>query len=61
MTGELNPFVYNRRTLDAYGLEKGSAEAAVRAVIDRGDVQRTDDGFLVVDPRLERWLQRTER
>lgn len=53
--------LYNRRTLDAYGLEKGSAEAAVRALIDRGDVQRTNHGFLVVDPLLERWLQRTQR
>ncbi len=53
--------LYNRRTLDAYGLEKGSAEAAVRALIDRGDVQRTEAGFLLVDPLLEHWLQRTQR
>jgi hypothetical protein len=53
--------LYNRRTLEAYGLEKGSAEAAVTALIDRGDVQRTDQGFLVVDPLLVRWLQRTQR
>ncbi len=53
--------LYNRRTLDAFGLEKGSAEAAVRALIDRGDVQRTEGGFLIVDPLLERWLQRTQR
>lgn len=52
--------LYNRRTLEAYGLEKGSAEAAVRALIDRGDVQRTD-GFLIVDPLLERWLRSTQR
>ncbi len=53
--------LYNRRTLEAYGLEKGSAEAAVTALIDRGDVQRTEPGFLIVDPLLERWLQRTQR
>jgi uncharacterized protein len=53
--------LYNRRTLQAYGLEKGSAEAAVRALIDRGDVRRTQRGFLLVDPLLERWLQRTQR
>ena len=53
--------LYNRRTLQAFGLEKGSAEAAVRALIDRGDVQRTQRGFLLVDPLLERWLQRTQR
>jgi len=53
--------LYNRRTLDAYGLEKGSADRAVGALIDRGEVQRTDPGFLIVDPLLERWLQRTQR
>lgn len=53
--------LYNRRTLEAYGLEKGSAEAAVRALIDRGEVQRGDPRFLIVDPLLERWLQRTQR
>ncbi len=53
--------LYNRRTLEAYGLEKGSAEAAVRALIDRGDVQRTEPGFMIVDALLERWLQRTQR
>jgi hypothetical protein len=53
--------LYNRRTLNAYGLEKGSAEAAVRALVDRGDVQRTEFGFMIVDPLLERWLQRTQR
>ena len=53
--------LYNRRTLEAYGLEKGSAEAAVRALIDRGEVQRGDPRFLIIDPLLERWLQRTQR
>ena len=53
--------LYNKRTLEAFGLEKGSAEAAVRALIDRGDVQRTERGFLLVDPLLERWLRRTQR
>jgi hypothetical protein len=53
--------LYNRRTLEAYGLEKGSAESAVRALIDRGEVQRGDSRFLIIDPLLERWLQRTQR
>jgi hypothetical protein len=53
--------LYNRRTLDAYGLEKGSAESAVSALIGRGEVQRAQPGFLIVDPMLERWLQRTQR
>jgi len=52
--------LYNRRTLETYGLEKGSAEAAVSALIDRGEVQRAERGFLIVDPLLERWLQRTQ-
>jgi hypothetical protein len=33
----------------------------VRALINRGDVRRTQRGFLLVDPLLERWLQRTQR
>jgi uncharacterized protein len=53
--------LYNRRTLAAYALEKGSAQAAVRALMDRGDVKRTQRSFLLVDPLLERWLQRTQR
>ncbi|HKP91685.1 MAG TPA: hypothetical protein VJT75_17085 [Thermoleophilaceae bacterium] len=53
--------LYNRRTLEAYGLEKGAAESAVRPLIDRGEVQRAEPGFLIVDPLLERWLQRTQR
>ncbi len=52
--------LYNRRTLEAFGLEKGSADAAVKALIGRGEVQRGDGGFLIVDPLLERWLQRTQ-
>jgi uncharacterized protein len=53
--------LYNQRTLRAYGLEKGSAENAVSALIDRGEVLRTDDGFVIVDPLLERWLRETQR
>lgn len=53
--------LYNRRTLDAYGLRKGSAEAAVRALLDRGEAQRTEPGFQIVDPLLARWLRQSER
>jgi len=53
--------LYNRRTLEAYGLEKGSAENAVNALRQRGEVQRVNGGFLIVDPLMERWLQRTQR
>jgi uncharacterized protein len=54
--------LYNRRTLEAYGLEKGSAENAVSALVDRGEVLRGEaGGFLIVDPLLERWLRRTQR
>ena len=51
--------LYNRRTLDAYGLQKDRPEAAVRALIDQDEVQRAQTGFLIVDPLLERWLRRT--
>ncbi len=50
--------LYNRRTLAVYGLKKGSAEAAVNALIGRGEAQRADTGFTIVDPLLERWLTR---
>lgn len=53
--------LYNQRTLEAFGLEKSSAESAVSALIDRGEVQRAEAGFLLIDPLLERWLQRTQR
>jgi hypothetical protein len=53
--------LYNQRTLRAYGLKKGSAENAVNALVARGEVQRTDSDFVIVDPLLERWLQRTQR
>lgn len=51
--------LYNRRTLDAFRLRKGAAEAAVRALLARGEVQRIAPGrYLIVDPLLERWLRR---
>jgi uncharacterized protein len=52
--------LYNRRTLQAFALEKGSAESAVSALIDRGEVQRVGRVFRIVDPLLERWLQLTQ-
>lgn len=48
--------LYDRRTLEAYALGKGSARGAVTALIGRGEVKRTDSGFLIVDPLLARWL-----
>jgi uncharacterized protein len=53
--------LYNRRTLEAFGLEKSSAESGVTALIGRGEIQRTETGFIIVDPLLERWLERTQR
>jgi uncharacterized protein len=50
--------LYNRRTLAAYGLRKGSAEAAARALVGKGELQRDARGFSIVDPLLERWLRR---
>jgi len=52
--------LYNRRTLERYGLQKGSAENAVRRLLHSGEVQRVDRGLLIVDPLLERWLRRTQ-
>jgi len=53
--------LYNKRTLEAFGLEKGSAEGAVTSLIDRGEVVRTERGFVLVDPLFERWLRETQR
>lgn len=53
--------LYSRCTLDAFGLEKGSAESAVNALLHRGEVTRADGRFLIVDPLLERWLRETQR
>ncbi|HEV7845671.1 MAG TPA: hypothetical protein VGO83_05415 [Thermoleophilaceae bacterium] len=53
--------LYNRRTLTAYGLEKGSAERAATALVSRGELQRAERGFAIVDPLLERWLRQTQR
>jgi len=53
--------LYNRRTLEAYGLRKGSAENSVGALLLSGELQRVDDELVIVDPLLERWLQRTQR
>jgi hypothetical protein len=29
--------------------------------VDRGEVQRGEPGFVIVDPLLERWLRQTQR
>lgn len=52
--------LYNRRTLEEFALAKGSAEAAATALIDRGEIQRTEAGFVLVDPLFERWLRQTQ-
>lgn len=53
--------LYNRRTLERFGLEKGTAESAATALIGRGELQRGEtSGFVIVDPLLERWLVETQ-
>lgn len=53
--------LYNKRTLERFGLERGSAGAAATALVNRGELRRMEpSGFLIVDPLLERWLVQTQ-
>ncbi|MBA3510071.1 MAG: ATP-binding protein [Thermoleophilaceae bacterium] len=53
--------LYGKRTLERFGLERGSARAAATALVNRGEVQRVmPSGFVIVDPLLERWLVQTQ-
>jgi hypothetical protein len=53
--------LYGKRTLERFGLERGSARAAAMALINWGEVQRVmPSGFVIVDPLLERWLVQTQ-
>jgi hypothetical protein len=40
--------------------DKSVAQQATQALIYDGDVIRVDGRFEIVDPLLERWLQRTQ-
>ena len=53
--------LYSKRTLQRFGLEKGSAETAATALVGRGEIQRGEQaGYLIIDPLLERWLRLTQ-
>ena len=50
--------LYSRRTLDAFGLDKGGAESGLRGLIAMGEVRAGGDGPpRIVDPLLERWAR----
>jgi hypothetical protein len=53
--------LYSKTTLLAFELDKSVAQQATQALIYDGDVIRVDGRFEIVDPLLERWLQRTQR
>ena len=51
--------LFSERTLSAFGLSKGGAQAGLRGLIARGDVSRIGRGQpRIVDPLLERWAAR---
>ena len=52
--------LYSKTTLLAFELDKSVAQQATQALIYDGDVIRVDGRFEIVDPLLERWLQRTQ-
>jgi uncharacterized protein len=51
--------LFSARTLEAFGLTKGGAQAGLRGLVARGDVQGVPGGRpAIVDPLLERWARR---
>jgi hypothetical protein len=53
--------LFSQRTLGRFGLSKSGAEQGRDKLIEYGEVQRLDDGRLViVDPLLERWARETQ-
>jgi hypothetical protein len=53
--------LFAQRTLGHFGLSKSGAEQGRDKLIEYGEVQRLDDGQLViVDPLLERWVRETQ-
>jgi uncharacterized protein len=49
--------LYNRRTLQAFGLTKSQAQSGEKGLIGEGEVQRVGGRPRIVDPLLERWVQ----
>jgi hypothetical protein len=53
--------LFHQRTLAHFGLSKSGAEQGRDKLIEYGEVQRLEDGRLVVvDPLLERWVRQTQ-
>jgi len=52
--------LYSKTTLLTFELNKSAAQQATRALIYTGDLARVDRRFEIIDPLLERWLQRTQ-
>jgi uncharacterized protein len=53
--------LFHQRTLAHFGLSKSGAEQGRDKLIEYGEVQRLDDGrVVVVDPLLERWVRQTQ-
>ena len=50
--------LFHQRTLGHFGLSKSGAEQGRDKLIEYGEVQRLEDGrLLIVDPLLERWVR----
>jgi hypothetical protein len=52
--------LYSKTTLLAFELDKSVAQQAIQPLIYSGEVMRDDGRFVIVDPLLQRWLQRTQ-
>ncbi len=53
--------LFHQRTLGHFGLSKSGAEQGRDKLIEYGEVQRLDDGrMLIVDPLLERWVREAQ-
>jgi uncharacterized protein len=51
-----NETLYNRRTLQAFELNKGQAQSGEKGLVGEGEVVRIDGRPAIVDPLLERWI-----
>jgi hypothetical protein len=52
--------LYNRRTLAAFQLSKGQAQAGERGLRRADEIHDVDGRPQIIDPLFERWLARTE-
>lgn len=52
--------LFNQRTLQAFGLNKGRAQSGEKGLVGDGEVVRVDGRPTIVDPLLARWIQSRE-